>query len=216
MCDVTLWEAEMTWADIDEVFLIGGSTRMPMVQEMITKISGKDINPAEVKPDDVVALGAAIRGNYFQWNSKLPIVNGATHNLGLVLHKTPGSDGYIHVMIPKMTPFPCEVKEQFRTAEHNQSLLRFKVVEGLEHGQQEDEFLKFEDFMLGECLLQLPPGLPVGSRIDVTFKYNLDQTLEVTAKGPDGRTANVMIERPTLDEAEVDKVTEHLQSLGVE
>ena len=246
MCDVVLGEAGMTWADIDVVLLVGGSTRMPMVQEMITNISGKDIDPREVNPDDVVALGAAIQGTLRQIKEvvidgtsetateedipdavvdrfigpngglTVTVTDGATHNLGIVLHKTADSDGYIHVMIPKMTPVPCEVEDRFGTLVPNQDSLLVQVIQGLEQDQEEDELIKFENHKLGECHLDLPSGLPEGSPIDITYKYNLDQTLEVTAVGPDGRTANVTIDRDTLDEAEVAEATEHLQTLEVE
>ena len=246
MCDVVLEEAEMIWTDIDVVLLVGGSTRMPMVRDMITKISGKDIDPREVNPDDVVALGAAIQGTLRQINDvvidrtsetateedipdavvdrfigpdgglTVTVTDGATHNLGIVLHKTADSDGYIHVMIPKMTPVPCEVEDRFGTLVPDQDSLLVQVIQGLEQDQEEDELIKFENHKLGECRLDLPSGLPEGSPIDITYKYNLDQTLEVTAVGPDGRTASVTIDRPTLDEAEVAEATEHLQTLEVE
>ena len=60
LCNDVLSEADMMWKDIDQVLLVGGSTRMPMVQKMLTRISGKEINPTEVNPDEVVAHGAAI------------------------------------------------------------------------------------------------------------------------------------------------------------
>lgn len=246
MCDVVLGEAGMTWADIDVVLLVGGSTRMPMVQEMITRISGKDIDPREVNPDDVVALGAAIQGTLRQIKEvvidgtsetateedipdavvdrfigangglTVTVTDGATHNLGIVLHETADSDGYVHVMIPKMTPVPCEEKGRFGTIEDNMKAALIQVIQGLEEDQKEDELIKFENHKLGECTLQLPSGLPKGSPIDVTYKYNLDQTLEITAVGPDGRTAAVTIDRQTLDEAEVAEATAHMQSLEVE
>ena len=219
---------------------------MPMVQEMIANISGKDINPGEVNPDDVVALGAAIQGTLRQINDvvfdktsgtateedisdavkdrfiapdgglTVTVTDGATHNLGLVVHESADSEGSIHVMIPKMTPVPCEVEDRFGTLIPNQDSLLVQVIQGLEQDQEENEFIKFEHHKLGECRLDLPSGLPEGSPIDVTYKYNLDQRLDVTAKGPDGRTANVTIDRPTLDEAEVNEATTHLQSLNVE
>ena len=65
LCDVVLSEASITWADIDTVLLAGGSTRMPMIREMIAEISGKEINPLEVNPDDAVALGAAIYATHY-------------------------------------------------------------------------------------------------------------------------------------------------------
>ena len=248
MCDVVLAEAGMTWIDIDVVLLVGGSTRMPMVQEMISNISGKDIDPREVNPDDVVALGAAIQGTLRQIEEvviegtsetateedipdavvdrfigpdgglTVTVTDGATHNLGIVLHKetTEGNEGYIYTMIPKMTPVPCEMEDQFGTLVDNQTSLLVQVIQGLEQNQQEDELIKFENHKLGECTLQLPSGLPKGAPIDVTYKYNLDQTLEVTAVGPDGRTANVTIERETLDEAGVAEAIAHRQTLKIE
>ncbi len=246
LCVIVLDEAGMTWEDIDTVLMVGGSTRMPMVQEMVTKISGKDINPREVNPDDAVALGAAIQGTLRQLEEvviegkddttkeediadavmerfiapdgglAITVTDRATHNLGLVVYTSADSEGSIHVMIAKMTSVPCEVEDQFGTLVEKQSSLLVEVIQGLEQGQEEDEIIKFENHKLGECLLELPPGLPKGTPIDVTYKYNLDQTLEVTAKGPDGRTANVTIDRPTLDEAEVAEAITHLQSLEVE
>ena len=247
LCDVVLSEAEMEWTNIDVVLLVGGSTRMPMIQEMITNISGKTINPQEVNPDDVVALGAAIQGTLRQLDEvtsgtsettetedipdavmdrfvgpggelAVTVTDGATHNLGLITHEGPGgdSDQYIYVMIPKMTPIPAEVKDQFGTLFDNQTAMLIQVVQGLEHGQKENESIKFENHKLGECTLQLPSGLPMNSLAEVTYKYNLDQTLEVTAKGPDGQTANVTIERLTLDEAEVEEAAAHQRSLEIE
>ena len=250
LCAVVLSEAQMTWGDIDVVLLVGGSTRMPMIQEMITEISGKDINPQEVNPDDVVALGAAIQGTLRQIEehqieeqasgtsktASLPedlpdavkdrfigptgevtvtVTDGATHNLGLVPINERG-EKYIHIMIPKMTPVPCEMEDIFGTAHDNQHNVLIEVVQGLEHGQLKDDIFSFEDFKLGACELALPSGLPAGSRIDVTYKYNLDQTLEVIAIGPDGRTANVRIDRSTLSDAEVTEAAERQQNLEIE
>ncbi len=65
LCDVVLSEASMTWEDIDTVLLAGGSTRMPMIQDMLTQISGKKIDPPDINPDDAVALGAAIYATHW-------------------------------------------------------------------------------------------------------------------------------------------------------
>ena len=245
LCDLVLIEGgNMAWSDIDTVLLVGGSTRMPMVQEMIAQISGKEINPREVNPDDAVALGAAIQGTLRQIEEvksgtsntaatedipdavidrfigsdgapKVTVVDGATHNLGLVYLKE-GKEA-IYVMIPKMTAVPCEIVDTFGTAEENQTSVLFDVVQGLDHDKLKDEIFAFEENKLGECRLEgLPSGLPRGAPIHVTYKYNLDQTLEVTVKGPNGEIANATIERRTLDEAEVAEATKHLQRLEVE
>ena len=246
LCGVVLDEAKMTWEDIDTVLLVGGSTRMPMVRDMVSQISGKEINPMEVNPDDAVALGAAIQGTLRQLKEvviegkddttkeediatavkerfiapggdlAITVTDGATHNLGLVVHESPESEGAIHVMIAKMTPVPCEVEDRFGTQVDNQTSALVQVIQGLQEGEKEDDLIEFEHHTLGKCTLELPSALPKGSPIDITYKYNLDQTLEVTAKGPDGRTASVTIDRPTLDEAEVVEAATHLQGLAVE
>lgn len=236
LCEVVLTEAEMTWADIDTVLLVGGSTRMPMVREMISELSGKEINPMEVNPDEVVAIGAAIQGTLRQISeesaaalpdavvdrflgadgtAKVTVTDGATHNLGLVILNAQ-RDEIVHVMIPKMTTVPCEMADHFGTVHANQSSALIRVLQGLEQDQQEIDGATFEEHQLGECLLELPSGLPEGARIDVTYKYNLDQTLEVTAQGPDGRIATATIERQTLDAEAVEQAARELQTLEVE
>lgn len=246
LCGVVLSEAQMTWGDIDAVLLVGGSTRMPMIQEMIAEISGKDINPSEVNPDDAVALGAAIQGTLRQIEEgttgvsntamveSLPdavkdrfigpggdltvkVTDGATHHLGTVIFNERDEER-IYVMIPKMTPIPCEKSDRFGTRYDNQTSVVGEIVQGLEHDQLRNEIPEnaFEDFKIGECRLELPPGLPAGAPIDVIYKYNLDQTLEVIATGPDGRTAKVTINRSTLDETEVAEATEMVKNLEVE
>ena len=240
LCDVVLSEAGMSWREIDKILLVGGSTRMPMVQEMIARVSGKQVNTHEVSLDEAVALGAAIQGTLRQIDvdpvkqedipdavrdrfispdgtPKVTVIDGATHNLGIVLQDLDqrlgrGPDAlYIHVMIPKMKPVPHEAHDRFGTVVANQRNMLIQVVQGLEHDQLVAELSGFEEYKLGECTLGLPPGLPQNSKVDVTYKYNLDQTLEVTATGPDGRVAKVTIKRPTLDEEEVVEAAEALQ-----
>lgn len=236
LCEVVLAEAKMTWDQIDTVLLVGGSTRMPMVQAMISEISGKQINPMEVNPDEAVAIGAALQGTLRQISeesaadlpdavvdrflgadgtAKVTVTDGATHNLGLVILNAQHEE-VVHVMIPKMTNVPCEMADHFGTVNANQSSALIQVVQGLEQDQQETDGSMFEEHKLGECLLELPSGLPRGARVDVTYKYNLDQTLEVTAQGPDGRTATATIERQTLDAEAVEQAARELQTLEVE
>ena len=244
LCDVVLSEGDMTWTDIDTVLLVGGSTRMPMVQEMITNISGKAINPNEVNPDEAVALGAAIQGTLRQISEgdtatadmsdavierfigpdgtpKVTVTDGATHNLGLVVLNAARAS-IIHVMIPKMTAVPCEMTDQFGTVDDNQRSVLIEVVQSLEQDQRTDEIELFDEYKLGECTLELPPGLPEGSPIQVTYKYNLDQVLEVTAKSLSNSGATAVydvfsvIKRPTLDPEEVVKAQTDIQDLTVE
>ena len=244
LCDVVLSEADMIWAQIDTVVLVGGATRMPTVQQMIVSMSGKDINPHHVNPDEAVALGAAIQGTLRQISEqpsatpditeevmerfigpdgspKVTVTDGATHNLGLVV-LNPQREHVIHVMIPKMTAVPCEITDRFGTVDDGQRSVLIEVVQSLEQDQRKDEIDLFEAYQLGECLLELPPDLPRGTPIQVTYKYNLDQVLEVTAKSLSDNTATAayevfsIIERPTLNEEEVAQAESDIRDLKVE
>ena len=244
LCNLVLSEASMTWADIDTILLVGGSTRMPMVREMVETISGKEINPHEINPDEAVAIGAAIQATLCQISDgntstadvpdavidrfiepdgapKVTVIDGATHNLGIIILNS-RNDVINDVMIPKMTAVPCEIENQYGTVADNQKSALIRVVQGLEQDQQEDENTKFDDYKLGECVLELPPGLPKSSPINVIYKYNLSQTLEVTAKSvsSNGPTAIYdvfsVIERPTLNAEEVVEASKKLQELEVE
>jgi molecular chaperone DnaK len=219
-CDEVLTQAEMTWDDIDTVLLVGGSTRMPTVQDMVAEISGKEINPTEVNADEAVACGAAILGKDVPvpvpYGKDIVVIDGATHNLGLTPINDKGEQ-YIHVMIPKMTEIPCEVVDQFGTIEDNQTSVLIEVVQGLEEGLLKKDIPDFEEnSKLGECYLDgLPPNQPKGYPISVTYKYNSDQILEVKAEAENGAVAGVEIDRKTLNEAEAKEATQHLQTLKV-
>ena len=244
LCDVVLAEADMTWENIDTVVLVGGATRMLVVQEMITNISGKEINLHQVNPDEAVAIGAAIQGTLHQISEqpsataeitdavierfigpdgtpKVTVTDGATHNLGLVV-LNPQREHIIDVMIPKMTTVPCEITKQFGTVDEGQRSVLIEVVQSLEQDQRKDEIELFEAYKLGECTLELPQDLPQGAPIQVTYEYNLDQVLEVTAKSlsTDKATAAYevfsIIERPILNEEEVVQAQSDMRDLRVE
>ena len=243
LCEVVLSEGNITWADIDTVLLVGGSTRMPMVRKMIANISGKEVNPYKVDPDEVVALGAALQGTLHQISEseaaktkvsdavidrffrrdgvpKVTVTDGATHNLGLVVLNSL-REPVIHVMIPKMTTIPCEKESTFRTVEDNQRSVLIEIVQGLEQDRRKDEIDVFENYKLGECTLELPQGLPEGSPIRIIYAYNRHQVLEVTAIALSSSDAKgiydlfSLIKRPTLDAEEVAQAQTNLQALAV-
>ena len=175
LCNLVLSEASMTWTDIDTILLVGGSTRMPMVREMVETISGKEINPHEINPDEAVAIGAAIQATLCQISDgntstadvpdavidrfieldgapKVTVIDGATHNLGIIILNS-RNEVINDVMIPKMTAVPCEIENQYGTVADNQKSALIRVVQDLEQDQQEDENTKFDDYKLGECVL---------------------------------------------------------------
>ena len=235
LCKVVLHDAKMTWAHVDTVLLVGGSTRMPMIQDLLRRLTGKEINPREVNPDEVVALGAALYGAIAQIRDEpessaavsrafserygsdpVKIFDGATHPLGAIVVSGPGRVLTNHVMIPKMERVPCSKTEDFFTLENNQRRLELPVVQCLPDGQKEDSDVKFEDFQIGKLVLDLPAGLPARSPISVTYEYTADQTLEVSAVGPEGRKAKTTINRATLNQDQVDRATVALSRMTVE
>ncbi|MDZ4815643.1 MAG: Hsp70 family protein [Verrucomicrobiota bacterium] len=230
LCDIVLQEAKMTWKDLDTILLVGGMTRCPMVREMIGKTSGKDLNE-ELNPDEAVSLGAAVQGilchidesinlgtnevapetikQFSGANGGLMRVSNITsHSLGIVLWNDTSHEEYVFPMINKMTPIPTEIKNTFGTASANMKKVVVRVVEG--ESTVPDECTK-----LGTCDIELPPYLPKGTPVDVIYKYNANQILEVVVKVQD-KTARVEIQRSGgLNSAEVDKAREHLTLLNV-
>ena len=235
LCGTVMRDADLDWPQIDTVLLVGGSTRMPMVQNMLRELTGKEINPRELNPDEAVALGAALHGTFRQitenapesaavatavearyGSSNIQIVDGASHSLGTIAL----SDGNIErnfVLIPKMEPVPCKKTKTFSTIEQNQRRVVGRVTQGLPDGQAESDNIKFDKHtIIGKVTLDLPPGLPAHSPLEVTYEYTADQTLEVSVKGPDGRVGRTTIERSTLNPKEVAEATEAMKAMNIE
>lgn len=239
LCGVVLNDAKMSWNEVDTVLLVGGSTRMPMIRDMLARLTGKSINATEVNPDEAVALGAALHATLRkiregsaetkpvaaaltrQYGSSAPAVevnDGLSHHLGIIVQRTDEGNHVLvnHMMIEKMTPIPCTKTGDFGSPADNLPDVRIAVVEGLEHHQAEDDSLKFEDFTIGELFLKLPPGTRKGAKIVVTYKYNADQILKIHASGPDGRVFKADMKRKTLNDEEVTTATAAMQYLTVE
>ena len=120
-----LEDAKLKPADIDEVVLVGGSTRMPRVQQIVKDIFGKEPHKG-VNPDEVVAVGAAIQGAVLTGEVKEVLLLDVTPlSLGL---ETKG--GVMTVLVPRNTTIPTEKKETFTTADDNQTAVTIKVYQG--------------------------------------------------------------------------------------
>ena len=157
---------------IDEVVLVGGSTRVPMVAKLVKDLfNGKEPNRS-VNPDEVVAIGAAIQGG---------IATGEVKDI-LVLDATPLSlgvetlGGVMTALIPRNTTIPTSKKEVFSTAADNQSAVTINVLQG------EREFAK-DNRLLGQFNLEGIPAAPRGvPQIEVTFNVDVNGILTVQAK----------------------------------
>jgi molecular chaperone DnaK len=192
-----LKDAKLQPSEIDEVVLVGGSTRIPKVQELVTKLFGKDPHKG-VNPDEVVAVGAAIQGG---------VLAGEVQDV-LLLDVTPLSLGIetegrvMTKLVEKNTTIPAERKQTFSTAADNQTAVTIRVFQG-EREMAEDNRL------LGQFNLEGLPPAPRGiPQIEVKFDIDANGILNVSAKDlGTGKEQSVRIEQSSgLTEAEIEKM----------
>src|ERR1041385_3788460 len=167
-----LRDAKLNPEQVGEVVLVGGSTRVPMVQRLVKELfKGKEPNRS-VNPDEVVAVGAAVQASIATGQMKDILVLDATPlSLGV---ETLG--GVMTVLIPRNTTIPTEKKEVFSTASDNQPAVTINVLQG------EREFAK-DNRLLGRFELKDIPPAPRGvPQIEVTFKVDVNGILSVQAK----------------------------------
>ncbi|WP_152052035.1 molecular chaperone DnaK [Tautonia marina] len=164
-------DAGLKASDIDEVVLVGGSTRMPRIQQIVQDIFGKEPHKG-VNPDEVVAIGAAIQGAVLTGDVKdLLLLDVTPLSLGL---ETKG--GVMTVLVPRNTTIPTEKKETFTTADDNQSAVTIKVYQG-------ERPMAGDNRLLGEFNLDGIPPAPMGvPQIEVTFNIDANGILNVSAR----------------------------------
>ena len=166
-----LKDANLSPSDIDEVILVGGSTRIPLVQQKVKEFFGKEPHTG-VNPDEVVAVGAAIQG---------AVLAGEVQDV-LLLDVTPLSlgietlGGVMTVMIPRNTTIPTQKKEIFSTAADNQTSVEIHVLQG-------ERPLAKDNRTLGRFILDGIPPAPRGvPQIEVTFDIDANGILHVSAR----------------------------------
>ena len=197
--NTALKDAGLTAKDLDEVILVGGATRMPMVQALVKKLTGKDGNKS-VNPDEVVAVGAAIQGG---------VLSGEVQDV-LLLDVTPLSlgletlGGVMTTLIPRNTTVPVKKSEIFSTAEDNQTSVDIHVLQG-------ERQMAADNMSLGRFRLEgIPPaqrGLP---QIEVTFDIDANGILNATAVDKaTGKKQHITITASTnLKKDEVEKLVQ--------
>jgi len=196
-------ESKLSWNDIHQVLLVGGSTRMPAVQELIKKITGKEPNKS-VNPDEVVAMGAAIQGGVLAGDVKDVLLLDVTPlNLSI---ETLG--GVATVLIPRNTTIPVSKSQIFSTAADNQPAVDIHVVQG-------QRSMAADNKSLGNFTLSgiepAPRGVP---QIEITFNIDVNGMLNVTAKDKKtNKEATITIKNSgALSEEEIDKMVKDAEA----
>ena len=198
-----LQDANIKAGDLDEVVLVGGSTRMPMVQELVRKLTGKEPNKS-VNPDEVVAIGAALQAGVIGGDvSDVLLLDVTPLSLGL---ETLG--GVMTTLIPRNTTIPSRKSETFSTAEDNQTAVDIHILQGERPVAKDNNTLGV--FRL-EGLPPAPRGVP---QIEVTFDIDANGILNVTAKDrATGRSQQVTITASTnLNESEIQRMVKEAES----
>jgi molecular chaperone HscA len=170
-CNNALKDSAVALNEIDVVVMVGGSTRVPLVKESVSKLFGKPVNDT-VNPDEVVALGAAVQADILAGNNKDFLLLDITPlSLGI---ETMG--GLMDVLIPRNSKIPTKAGRQYTTQKDGQGNMRISVFQG------ERDLVK-DNRKLAEFNLTNIPGMPAGMpKVEVSFLINADGILVVTAK----------------------------------
>ncbi|MGA1804933.1 molecular chaperone DnaK [Rhizobium sp. HT1-10] len=202
-CKAALKDAGVTAAEIDEVVLVGGMSRMPKVQEIVKQLFGKEPHKG-VNPDEVVAMGAAIQGGVLQGDVKDVLLLDVTPlSLGI---ETLG--GVFTRLIERNTTIPTKKSQTFSTADDNQSAVTIRVSQGEREMAQDNKLLGQFD------LVGLPPSPRGVPQIEVTFDIDANGIVQVSAKDKGtGKEQQIRIQASGgLSDAEIEKMVKDAEA----
>jgi molecular chaperone DnaK len=206
-CRQALKDAGLAASDIDEVILVGGQTRMPKVQEVVTRLFGREPHKG-VNPDEVVAIGAAIQGGVLAGDVKDVVLLDVTPlSLGI---ETLG--GVMTVLIPRNTTIPAKKSEIFSTATDNQTSVEVHVLQG-------ERPLARDNRTLGRFhLVGIPPAPRGVPQIEVTFDIDANGILNVSARDTaSGKQQQITITASSgLSQAEVERMVKEAEAHAAE
>lgn len=202
-CQIAIKDAGVTPADIDEVILVGGMTRMPKVQETVEKLFGKAARK-DVNPDEAVAVGAAIQGSVLAGDRKDVLLLDVTPlSLGI---ETLG--GIMTKLIQKNTTIPTKASQIFSTAQDNQPAVTVKIAQG------EREMFNYNK-LLGEFNLEgIAPARRGTPQIEITLDVDANGILNVSAKDKGtGKENKITIKANSgLTEAEIQRMVQDAEA----
>lgn len=206
-CKAALKDAGVTAAEIDEVVLVGGMSRMPKVQEVVKQLFGKEPHKG-VNPDEVVALGAAIQAGVLQGDVKDVLLLDVTPlSLGI---ETLG--GVFTRLIERNTTIPTKKGQTFSTADDNQQAVTIRVSQG-------EREMAADNKLLGQFdLVGLPPAPRGVPQIEVTFDIDANGIVQVSAKDKGtGKEQQIRIQASGgLSDADIEKMVKDAESHAAE
>ncbi|ADY27038.1 Chaperone protein dnaK [Deinococcus proteolyticus MRP] len=197
-------DAGVSSSDLNEVILVGGSTRIPAVKRIVKDLTGKEPNES-VNPDEAVALGAAVQAGIIQGDSNLGdivLVDVTPLTLGVEV-----KGGMIAPMITRNTAVPAKKTEIYTTAENNQPGVEINVLQG-------ERPMAADNKSLGRFKLEgIPPMRAGQAQIEVTFDIDANGILNVTAKEKTtGKESSITIENTTtLDKSDVERMVKEAE-----
>jgi molecular chaperone DnaK len=202
-CRIALKDAGKKITEIDEVILVGGQTRMPLVQTKVKDLFGKEAR-RDVNPDEAVAVGAAIQGG---------VLSGSVKDV-LLLDVTPLSlgietlGGVMTTLIEKNTTIPTSKSQVFSTADDNQTAVTIHVVQGERKQAAQNKSLGRFD------LADIPPAPRGMPQIEVSFDIDANGILNVAAKDKaTGKAQSIVIKASSgLSEAEIEKMVKEAEA----
>lgn len=201
--EAAIKDAKLSKDEIDEVILVGGSTRVPAVKEIVKNILGKEPNQS-VNPDEVVALGAAVQAGVLTGDvDDIVLLDVTPLSLGV---ETKG--GVFTKLIERNTAVPVKKSETFTTAENNQTGVEVHVLQG-------ERSMANDNKSLGRFKLDgIPPMMAGMPQVEITYDIDANGVLHVTAKEKStGKEANITIQNTTtLSEDEVNQMVEQAQA----
>jgi len=217
-CDNLFDRADYAPSDVEKVLLVGGSTRMPQVEDAVTDYFGQDPSK-EINPDEAVAIGAAMQADIIQTGgqSAANLLPGDASNVVLVdvVPQTLGvelADGTMDPLIPQDDPIPTEEDDHYTNAHDGQEVVNVRVFQGEHHEEADNEANTY----IGNLKLDIEPQPARNANIRVTFSLDEDGTLNVAAVDEDtGEVVETTFESVFhMSDAEIDEKRAALPNLG--